>query len=223
MHSQNFALESPPSHDQPDSEYMIVLNSILDTFRNHHLILFSHTQADSALILELLQDMVSTSIDAFITHVCLIRPLSEFGRLRLAADMAQFELALSQFCDIQHIGVHYDRLRALRRLIFVDTEKLLSPEAHVIFELLPARHILHHLFSRGPDELQSPHSRLRWEMPQYLQWLHSHSDQQIWTLMRESLDAYAKLVNQRGDREFTVVYPIIIAVAERLHIIDVQS
>lgn len=48
-------------------------------------------------------------------HASLIRPLGEGGKMRLAADFAQMELAISPFCrKVSDLGNHYKLLRAFR-------------------------------------------------------------------------------------------------------------
>ena len=37
-------------------------------------------------------------MELFVTHVCLIRPLGEGGKLRVAMDLAHLELVLGLFC-----------------------------------------------------------------------------------------------------------------------------
>ena len=54
-------------------------------------------------------------IDLFVRHACLVRPLGEGGKLRLAADFAQMEMAISPFCKrVSDLGKHYRLLRAFR-------------------------------------------------------------------------------------------------------------
>ena len=52
-------------------------------------------------------------------HVCLVRPLGEGGKMRLAMDLAQLELVLGLFChgDVARLGQPYKMLRALRSVV----------------------------------------------------------------------------------------------------------
>ena len=64
--------------------------------------------------------IVSSQImESFVAHVCLIRPLGEGGKMRVAMDLAQLELVLGLFCrgDVSSLGQPYKMLRALRLLI----------------------------------------------------------------------------------------------------------
>ena len=58
---------------------------------------------------------------SFVAHVCLIRPLGEGGKMRVAMDLAQLELVLGLFCrgDVSSLGHPYKMLRALRLLLLL--------------------------------------------------------------------------------------------------------
>ena len=61
----------------------------------------------------------SQVMESFVAHVCLIRPLGEGGKMRVAMDLAQLELVLGLFCrgDVSSLGHPYKMLRALRLLV----------------------------------------------------------------------------------------------------------
>ena len=61
----------------------------------------------------------SQVMESFVAHVCLIRPLGEGGKMRMAMDLAQLELVLGLFCrgDVSSLGHPYKMLRALRSLV----------------------------------------------------------------------------------------------------------
>ena len=55
------------------------------------------------------------SIELFLRHASLIRPLGEGGKMRLAADFAQMELAVAPLCTrVTDLGNTYRQLRAFR-------------------------------------------------------------------------------------------------------------
>ena len=92
----------------------------------------------------------------FIQHASLVRPLGEGGKLRLAVDFAQIEFALSPFCRrLADLGRHYKILRAFRPLLFLTSESLQNNSA--VGDVVPYDIVLHHLFSRAPNEMRSPH------------------------------------------------------------------
>ena len=56
--------------------------------------------------------LVARVLTLFVRHVCLISRLSEEGKMRLAGDMAQLELALAPFeCSPIDLGDSYKALR----------------------------------------------------------------------------------------------------------------
>lgn len=71
--------------------------------------------------------------------------------------MAELEMAISQsLFPLEALGRPLQVLRAFRPLLFLDTPSL--PDSPLLTEL-PASVVLHHLYSRAPKELKSPHAR----------------------------------------------------------------
>jgi hypothetical protein len=96
------------------------------------------------------------AIILFIEHVSLVRPLGEGGMLRLVVDFAQMELALSPFCRrLIDLGKHYKILKAFRSLLVLNPEDFQNNSA--VGDVVPYDIVLHHLFSRAPMEINSPH------------------------------------------------------------------
>jgi len=76
--------------------------------------------------------------------------------LRLVVDFAQIELALSPFCRrLIDLGKHYKILKAFRALLVLNTDEFQNNSA--VGDVVPYDVVLHHLFSRAPIEMQSPH------------------------------------------------------------------
>lgn len=150
----------------------------------------------------------------FIRHVALVRPLSQVGTLKLAADMAQLELALAPIVALKDLGAPYRELRALRPLLFREPDQILnSPE----LKDLSLSTVLHHLFSRAPEELLSPHVKAGWGVAKYSKWMDEHGEEEVWRVMvKPALEQYAQKVNSRGDSAFAPIYPIMIAVGHRM-------
>lgn len=92
----------------------------------------------------------------FIEHISLVRPLGEGGIMRLVVDFAQVELALSPFCRrLIDLGKHYKILKAFRSLLILSTEEFQNNV--IVGEVVPYDVVLHHLFSRAPTDMRSPH------------------------------------------------------------------
>jgi len=73
----------------------------------------------TVFLLDRLLVVSSQVMESFVAHVCLVRPLGEGGKMRLAMDLAQLELVLGLFChgDVARLGQPYKMLRALRSVV----------------------------------------------------------------------------------------------------------
>lgn len=132
----------------------------------------------------------------------------------MAKDMAELELAVGQnLFPVEQLGAPYRALRAFRPVIFLETSQL---GASPLLQDLPPSVILHHLYSRGPDELQSPLQRNKLTPLQYSLWLDSQGEDQIWRGIKATLDDYAAQIKARGDKEFSPVYPLMLRLGSSL-------
>ncbi|KAF2302218.1 hypothetical protein GH714_033763 [Hevea brasiliensis] len=221
IHEQNFGvLGMDAAMDNNTSPYMEELQKSILHFRTEFLsrLLPSSTNAAAAgaetICTQLVRSMASRVLTFFIRHASLVRPLSESGKLRMARDMAELELAVGQnLYPVEQLGLPYRALRAFRPLIFLETSQL---EASPVLQDLPPSVILHHLYSRGPDELQSPLQRNKLTPLQYSLWLDSQGEDQIWKGIKTTLDDYAVKVRSRGDKEFSPVYPLMLQLGSSL-------
>lgn len=58
-------------------------------------------------------------IELFVRHASLIRPLGDGGKMRLAADFAQMELAVHPMCKrVGDLGKSYKLIRAFKFVIY---------------------------------------------------------------------------------------------------------
>uniref|UniRef100_A0A672R860 Conserved oligomeric Golgi complex subunit 5 n=1 Tax=Sinocyclocheilus grahami TaxID=75366 RepID=A0A672R860_SINGR len=155
------------------------------------------------------------AITLFIRHASLLRPLGEGGKMRLAADFAQMELAVAPLCRrVSDLGKAYRLLRSFRPLLFQTSEHIASSQA--LGDLIPYSTILHFLFTRAPAELKSPHQRAEWSISRYSQWLDDHpSEKDRLTLIRGALEAYVQSVRARQGKEFAPVYPIMLQLLQK--------
>jgi len=129
-------------------------------------------------------------VTIFVRHAALLRPLSENGKLRLAKDMAELELAVGQnLYSVTQLGGSYRALRAFRPLLFLPTAQV--PTSPLLQEL-PMSVVLHHLYTRAPENLLSPHAKAGLTAAQYSLWLDQHNEEEIWRGIRGTLDAYSQ-------------------------------
>ncbi|KAG5520397.1 hypothetical protein RHGRI_033094 [Rhododendron griersonianum] len=203
------------------SPYMEELQKCILHFRSEFLsrLLPSSNNAGSvgtkeSICSRLARSMASRVLICFIRHASLVRPLSESGKLRMARDMAELELAVGQnLFPVEQLGPPYRALRAFRPVIFLETSQL---GASPLLQDLPPSVVFHHLYSRGPEELQSPMQRNKLTPMQYSLWMDSQGEDQIWKGIKATLDDYAAKVRARGDKEFSPVYPLMLQLGSSL-------
>ncbi|KAK3101950.1 hypothetical protein FSP39_007576 [Pinctada imbricata] len=154
-------------------------------------------------------------VDLFVRHASLIRPLGEGGKMRLAADFAQMELAITPFCKrVSDLGNHYRLLRAFRPLLFQTIEHVSTSPA--LGEIIPYSTVIHFLFARAPTEMKSPHQAADWSISRYSQWLEDHpSEKDRLTLIKGSLEGYVQNVRSRQGREFASIYPVMLGLLQK--------
>ncbi|XP_076925983.1 conserved oligomeric Golgi complex subunit 5-like [Bidens hawaiensis] len=215
IHTQNFA-----STDNNSSPYLEELQKQISHFRTEFLskLLPSSAKVISigteTICTRLVRTMASRVLIFFIRHASLVRPLSESGKLRMAQDMAELELAVGQnLFPVEQLGAPYRALREFRPVIFLETAQL---GGSPLLQDLPLSVVLHHLYSRAPDELQSPMQRNKFSPLQYSLWLDSQGEDQIWKGIKVTLDNYAVTVRARGDKEFSPVYPLMLSLGSSI-------
>uniref|UniRef100_A0A4W5L5L2 Conserved oligomeric Golgi complex subunit 5 n=1 Tax=Hucho hucho TaxID=62062 RepID=A0A4W5L5L2_9TELE len=213
MHQEDFSgsMSTPGKPDMPFSLYMRELQGFVgrvmaDYFRHFQCVDFIYDNTES---------IAQRCITLFIRHASLLRPLGEGGKMRLAADFAQMELAVAPLCRrVSELGKPYRLLRSFRPLLFQNSELIASSPA--VGDLIPYSTLLHFLFTRAPSELKSPHQRAEWSIARYSQWMDDHpSERDRLTLIRGALEAYMQSVRARQGKEFAPVYPIMVQLLQR--------
>jgi conserved oligomeric Golgi complex subunit 5 len=217
MHEQDFAGQGmDAAMDNNASAYMEELQKCSIHFCSEFLskLLPSSSSRSETICTIMVRRMASRVLIFFIRHASLVRPLSEAGKLRMARDMAELELAIDQnLFPVEQLGAPYRALRAFRPVLFLETSQL---EKSPLLQDLPASVILHHLYSQGPDELQSPLQRNKLTPLQYSLWLDSQGEDQIWKGVKATLDDYEMRIRSRGDKEFSPIYPLMLQIGSSL-------
>ncbi|CAL9683319.1 unnamed protein product [Knipowitschia caucasica] len=213
LHQEDFSggLSSAERPDVPCSLYMKELQSFISRVMSEY---FQSYQCHD-FIYHRTETIAQRTIELFIRHASLLRPLGEGGKMRLAADFAQMEMAVAPLCRrVSDLGRPYRMLRSFRPLLFQASELLVYNPA--VGDLVPYSTVLHLLFSRGPPELKGPHQRAEWSITRYVQWLDGHpAERDRLALIRASLEAYVQSVRARQGKEFTPIYPIMLQLLQR--------
>ncbi|KAF0029524.1 hypothetical protein F2P81_018629 [Scophthalmus maximus] len=151
LHQEDFSgpLSSPDKPDVPCSLYMKELQGFISRVMADY---FRHIQC-SDFIYESTESIAQRAIELFLRHASLLRPLGEGGKMRLAADFAQMEMAVGPLCRrVSDLGKPYRMLRSFRPLLFQTSELIAASPA--VGDLIPYSILLHFLFNRAPSELR---------------------------------------------------------------------
>ncbi|KAJ8261862.1 hypothetical protein GJAV_G00159310 [Gymnothorax javanicus] len=213
MHQEDFSgpLSAPGKPEVPCSLYMKELQGFIARVMSDY---FCHFQCLD-FIYHNTEAIAQRAIELFVRNASLLRPLGEGGKMRLAADFAQMELAVAPLCRrVADLGKAYRLLRSFRPLLFQTSELIASSQA--VGDIIPYSTILHFLFTRAPAELKSPHQRAEWSIARYSQWLDDHpSEKDRLTLIKSALEAYVHAVRARQGKEFAPVYPIMLQLLQK--------
>lgn len=223
IHEQNFgpaSLDKDSGGSTTSSSYIEEFQKTVVIFRNEYLskVLPGSPSylatAGESICAGLARKMASRVVLFFVRHAALIRPLSEDGKLRLARDVAELELVVGQnLYPVEQLGSPYRALRAFKPFIFLETVQLnTSP----LLQELPPSVVLHHLYSRAPEELETPLKHMKLSPATYSLWLDAHGEEAAWKEIKLTLEIFSAKVRVRGDKEFPPVYPIMLELGETL-------
>ncbi|CAM6070594.1 unnamed protein product [Sphagnum tenellum] len=209
IHDQSFASEDNVGDDC--SKYMEEVQKLIVHFQSEFLskLLPGSLSAAGPVVgqsipASLARRMASHVLLFWVRHAAMVRPLSESGKLQLIYDISELELVVGQtLFPVEQLGSPYRALRAFRPLLFLETSEFVS---NPLLQELPPSVILHHLYSRAPEELESPMRQSKLSPQQYSLWLDSQGEEQAWKGIKATLDEYAAKVKARGDKEFSPIY-----------------
>uniref|UniRef100_UPI00359007C5 conserved oligomeric Golgi complex subunit 5 n=1 Tax=Myxine glutinosa TaxID=7769 RepID=UPI00359007C5 len=205
MHQEEFSCSSA-TREPPCSGYMRELQNFVSRSTADYFSQF----ACRAMVAKALAPLACRVLDLFVRLACLICPLSEAGKLRLAADCAQMELAIVPYCPrLSDLGRPYRMLRAFRPLLFQTSEHVAASPA--LGDPMPYSYALLLLLSRSPPALKSPHQRADWTVKQFSQWLDSHPcEQERLFLIKGAFEAYVQSVRTAGGTQYAPIYPTLL-------------
>ncbi|XP_066489534.1 conserved oligomeric Golgi complex subunit 5 [Tiliqua scincoides] len=213
MHQEDFSGSLPSSGkpDVPCSLYMKELQGFIARVMNDY---FRHFECYD-FVYESTEAIAQRAIELFIRNASLLRPLGEGGKMRLAADFAQMELAVAPLCRrVSDLGKSYRLLRSFRPMLFQTSEHIANSPA--VGDIIPFSTIIQFLFTRAPPELKSPFQRAEWTIARYSRWLDDHpSEKDRLILIRGAVEAYVQAVRSREGKEFAAVYPIMVQLLQK--------
>eukprot|EP01134_Creolimax_fragrantissima_P004589 CFRG4589T1 len=215
IHSQDYTLEGVSGKGrQETSSYITEVAQTIKSLYSQYLSRLSLNLSTTWCLI-----LCEKIAELFIRHVSLVRKLSDGGKLRLTGDMTAFELALSPLLErtdkrVSEIGSSYAQLRNIRATLFLETEKL-DLASRVVQKSNPIV-LLHHLFSRAPTTMPSPHTLMQCSVIQYAQWMDDRPDREILAVIQGSVDTYTNACMSRGDKEFAPVYPFMVALLRKV-------
>ena len=100
----------------------------------------------ASCISNLAERMAARLVTFWLRHACLLRPLSQPGKLQLARDLGELQPLVGQgLYPLEALGLVHKALRAFRALLFTEDGAL---QGAGCLKDLPASLVLLHLFSR---------------------------------------------------------------------------
>lgn len=251
MHREDFV--SLTNDSRTSSNYMQILQHLMSRVRRQYLSTLSQTSlagpsvfsassgipscciesdgpkcftCGEAALQRALRPFLIRWVDAFLYNAALVCPVSEHGLLRLAADCAEFELALaplfapnlgSTWCT--SVPEAHRRLDAFRHILSMKTQDLInaftpgdemSLATGCDIRLLPPSLVCQHLFSRASKEIPSPHEAAGWSTTHYINWILTQSSEpKRLTLLRDTLKEYALEIQTSRQKEYPPMYLVL--------------
>lgn len=155
------------------SFHLVEFDRALTALLREHL---SRLPKDSSFVGKSVKGLAARLVRSYVSHLSLVRPLSEAGRLKMAKDMTQFEMTLTKLAKPSELGRSYLELRDFRELIFLRDDATTpaaagSPDEGPSAAALLAHHknrntlrpstVINHCFTRAPHTLDSPPNHMR--------------------------------------------------------------
>eukprot|EP01132_Coremiostelium_polycephalum_P004257 gene4257-5327_t len=189
------------------SEYMETLQQYISYFQSFYLSKFTPCPIVNVQI----KSMIARIFTLFLRNCSMLKPISEKGKLRLANDLTHLELSVSPLIPegIKEVGPAYQWIRTYRHFIFKDHNSELFQSASEL-NSLPLLVVVHNLMSRGPKDMYFPYQFANWTIEKYNHWIDTHNEDEHLQFSKIALDSYVQLVNKKGEKEYSNLYPIIL-------------
>lgn len=211
-------------HDEPDliraddpggkslscSPYMKELQQFVSRCKDIYLSMFTEKPA----LNECCVNIAKACIERFILHICNVRPLSQFGRVKLQIDCKHLEVALAPLVsDMSELGDSYRQLKALCLLLEKSPQEIAKSQSEGA--CLPYSLAMMLLFSYGGHHLLAPHTCAGWNVQRLMQWLDGHkNEKERLDFVAGALQRYQNHVRQNQITTYDDVYPVLLQLLE---------
>nr|CAH7733118.1 unnamed protein product [Callosobruchus chinensis] len=198
-------LNIPPNkHYHSCSPYMKELNEFVTRAYNIYLAKFENKD----VLTSKCGDICMRTIELFIRHSSLLRPLSQGGRIRLQSDYQHLENTLKLiYPQLADLAQPYRLLKSMATLITLSPEEIVSRQMQG--SCIPDSTVLFTLFAFAGSDLASPHQNTSWSLPKLSAWLDEHkSEADRLDLIAGALQKYEQIVRQKESDKYDPVYPI---------------
>lgn len=148
------------------------------------------------------------TIELFVRHTSLLRPLAQGGRIRLQSDFHHLENSLKTICPhLADLGRPYRLLKSVASLIVLTPQEIVSGQTSE--SSVSHSTVLLMLFAFAGPELASPHQNTGWSLPKVSAWLDEHQNEaERLDLIVGALQKYEGIVRQKNSVNYDPVYPI---------------
>ncbi|KAG7300072.1 hypothetical protein JYU34_015606 [Plutella xylostella] len=202
--------DDPTGKQLSCSPYMKELQQFVSRCKDIYLGMFH----EAAAVNECCSNIAKSCIERFIQHVCNIRPLTKFGRVKLQIDCKHLEAALSPIVnDMSEIGEQYRQLRALHSLLEKSPQDIAKSQSEGAS--LPYSLVMMFLFAFAGQQLLAPHSCAGWSVGKLMQWLAGHrGERDRLEFVAGALQRYQNHVRQNNITSYDEVYPVLVQLLE---------
>ncbi|XP_053975408.1 conserved oligomeric Golgi complex subunit 5 isoform X1 [Hylaeus volcanicus] len=169
---------------------------------------------NQAVVADCCKTVASRCIELFVRHACLLRPLTDFGRMKLIVDFSQMEIAVAPLSRGGQLGSseqqQYRTLRTLKALLPLSPEEIVQKVLEGAGESsIPPSLVLLHLYSTAPSELVSPHQSVSWSVGRLSQWMDKHpNERDRLAFCSGPLERYQLTVRQDNRPSFHPLFPL---------------
>ncbi|XP_059045803.1 conserved oligomeric Golgi complex subunit 5-like [Achroia grisella] len=202
--------DDPTGKSLSCSPYMKELQQFVSRCKDIYLSMFREKPA----LTECCNNIAVVCIERFIQHVCNVRPLSKFGRVKLQIDCKHLETALSPLVsDFTELSDYYRQLKALYLILEKNPHDIAKSQSEGA--CLPYSLVMMYLFSHAGPQLMAPHTCAGWNIQRLVQWLETHrNERERIEFVAGALQRYQNHVRDNQITTYDEVYPVLLQLLE---------